>query len=155
MSMSIGEARRIVLAAQGFGRSRLECPSVRHLRGTAERLNLFQIDSVNVPTRAHYLPAFSRLGGYDCALLDGDAWGPTRQRRMFEHRAHEASLLPLDLHPLLRWRMARAKRDEIGSQGLRRFALDLRPEANAVLERITAEGPLTAADFENGLSRSG
>ena len=155
MSVSLREARRIVLAAQGFGRARPDSPSVRHLRGTAERLNLFQIDSVNVLTRAHYLPAFSRLGSYDRALLEGDAWGPKRQRRMFEYWAHEASLLPLDLHPLLRWRMARAERGEIGYQALRRFAVERRAEADAVLERITAEGPLAAADFENGSSRSG
>ena len=105
--------------------------------------------------RAHYLPAFARLGGYDRALLEGDAWGPLRQRRMFEYWAHDASLLPVDLHPLLRWRMARAERGEIGSQRLRRFAHELRAEAEAVLERITAEGPLTAADFENGSSRTG
>ncbi|MDR6116038.1 MULTISPECIES: DNA glycosylase AlkZ-like family protein [unclassified Sphingomonas] len=123
------------------------------MRGAAERLNLFQIDSVNVLTRAHYLPAFSRLGGYDRALLEGDAWGPKRQRRMFEYWAHEASLLPLDLHPLLRWRMARAERGEIGYQALRRFATERRAEADAVLKRITAEGPLAAADFENGSSR--
>ena len=155
MSISNREARRIVLAAQGFGRSRPERPSVRHLRGIAERLNLFQIDSVKVLTRAHYLPAFSRLGGYDRGLLEADAWGPKRQRRMFEYWAHEASLLPLDLHPLLRWRMARAERGEIGYQALRRFAVERRDEADAVLERITAEGPLAAADFENGSSRSG
>jgi uncharacterized protein YcaQ len=69
--------------------------------------------------------------------------------------AHEASLLPLDLHPLLRWRMARAERGEIGYQGLRRFAAERRAEAQAVLDRITAEGPMTAADFENGSSKSG
>ena len=126
-----------------------------HLRDTADRLGLFQIDSVNVLTRAHYLPAFSRLGGYDRALLERAAWGPVRQRRLFEYWAHEASLLPIDLHPLLRWRMARAERGEIGYQALRRFANERRPEAEAVLERIIAEGPLTAADFEDGASRSG
>lgn len=155
MSISASEARRIALAAQGFGRPRPERPSGRHLRSFAGRLNLFQIDSVNVLTRAHYLPAFARLGDYDRALLEGDAWGALRQRRMFEYWAHEASLLPLDLHPLLRWRMARAERGEIGYQALRRFAAERSTEADAVLERITAEGPLAAADFENGSSRSG
>ncbi|MEK9209631.1 winged helix-turn-helix domain-containing protein [Sphingomonas sp. 2378] len=155
MDISKGEARRIALAAQGFGRRWPEQPSGRHLRSVAAQLNLFQIDSVNVLTRAHYLPAFSRLGGYDQALLESDAWGPLRRRRMFEYWAHEASLLPLDLHPLLRWRMARAERGEIGYQALRRFAVERRAEADAVLERITAEGPLAAADFESGSSRSG
>ncbi|VXD00449.1 winged helix-turn-helix domain-containing protein [Sphingomonas sp. 8AM] len=155
MTISRIEARRIVLAAQGFGRARPALVSAQHLRSTVDRLNLFQIDSVNVLTRAHYLPAFARLGGYDRALLEQAAWGPKRQRRLFEYWAHEASLLPLDLHPLLRWRMAQAARGEAGYQTLRRFALERRAEADAVLERIVAEGPLAAADFDRGASRSG
>ena len=125
------------------------------MRRVLDRLGLFQIDSVNVLTRAHYLPAYSRVGSYDRADLEKAAWGERRHRRMFEYWAHEASLLPLDMHPLLRWRMARAERGEIGYQALRRFAAEHRPEAERVLERITAEGPLAAADFENGVSRSG
>ena len=154
-ALSLRDARRIVLAAQGFGGPRAERTTAAQFRRTLDRLGLFQIDSVNVLARAHYLPAFSRIGGYDRALLDHDAWGPKRQRRMFEFWAHEASLLPLDLHPLLRWRMARAERGEIGYQSLRRFAAERRPEAQAVLDRIVAEGPLTAAAFEDGASRSG
>ncbi|MBY9061770.1 winged helix DNA-binding domain-containing protein [Sphingomonas yunnanensis] len=155
LNFSLIEARRIALAAQGFGRRLPDRPGAAQLRGTAERLGLFQIDSVNVLTRAHYLPAFARLGGYDRALLERDAWGPPRHRRLFEYWAHEASLLPLELHPLLRWRMARAERGEAGYVRLRRFAGEDRAQAMAVLERIAGEGPLTAADFENGASRSG
>ncbi|SFR83635.1 winged helix-turn-helix domain-containing protein [Sphingomonas jatrophae] len=155
LSLSSRDARRIALAAQGFGSPPPSQPSATHLRRTIDRLGLFQIDSVNVLTRAHYLPAFSRLGIYDRALLEQAAWGPRRQRRLFEYWAHEASLLPLDLHPLLRWRMAQAERGDAGYKGLRVFASDLRHEAQAVLDRITAEGPLAAADFENGSSRSG
>ncbi|MGV2497478.1 winged helix-turn-helix domain-containing protein [Pelagerythrobacter aerophilus] len=155
ITLSLEDARRIVLAAQGFGACRPERPGRAHVRRTLERLGLFQIDSVNVLSRAHYLPAFSRLGSYDRTLLERDAWGAKRQRRVFEYWAHEASLLPLDLHPLLRWRMARAERGEIGYRGLKRFAAEQRPEAQAVLNRITAEGPMTAADFENGSSKSG
>jgi uncharacterized protein YcaQ len=153
--LSLREARRIALAAQGFGIRHSERAHGTHLRKTIDRLGLLQIDSVNVLTRAHYLPAFSRLGGYDRTLLERDAWGPRRHRRLFEYWAHEASLLPLDLHPLLRWRMARAERGEIGYQALRRFATERRGEAQAVLDRIMAEGPMAAADFENGSGRSG
>ena len=153
--LSLEDARRIALAAQGFGIRRPDRPTAAHLGKTLGRLGLFQIDSVNVLARAHYLPAFSRLGNYDRKLLDRDAWGATRHRRAFEYWAHEASLLPLDLQPLLRWRMARAERGEIGYQGLKRFAAERRPEAQAVLERIAAEGPMAAADFENGSSKSG
>ena len=87
-------ARRIALAAQGFGVKRPEAPGAAHLRRNLERLHLHQIDSVNVLSRAHYLPAFSRLGHYDRGDLDRLAWGKRRERRLFEYWAHEASLLP-------------------------------------------------------------
>ena len=69
-TISLAQARRIALAAQGFGVRRPEAPSSVHLGRTIDRLHLHQIDSVNVLSRAHYLPAFSRLGGYDRAVLD-------------------------------------------------------------------------------------
>jgi uncharacterized protein YcaQ len=153
--ISLAQARRIALSAQGFGRSRPAAVNQGHLRRTIDRLGLHQIDSVNVVSRAHYLPAFSRLGGYDRTLLDRAAWGPKRERRMFEYWAHEASLLPLDLHPLLRWRMARADRGGSGWSALRAYATDRRAEAMAVLDRFRSEGPLAISDFEHGRSRAG
>ena len=153
--LSLPTARRIALAAQGFGRPRPEQVSWRQLAGNLQRLALHQIDSVNVLTRAHYVPAFSRLGRYDRTLLDRAAWGAKRDRRLFEYWAHEASLVPIELHPLLRWRMARADRGEAGWRGLRAFAGERRGEAEAVLARIRSEGPMAASDFEHGRSRSG
>jgi uncharacterized protein YcaQ len=142
-------ARRIALAAQGFGAPRPALVTSGHLRRTLDRLALHQIDSVNVLSRAHYLPAFSRLGRYDRALFERAAWGPRSQRRMFEYWAHEASLLPLDLHPLLRWRMDRADRGLLRSAGMRAYAHERRGEAMALLDRIRASGPLAASDVES------
>ncbi|WP_206612739.1 winged helix-turn-helix domain-containing protein [Paenirhodobacter populi] len=151
--ISPAQARRIALAAQGFGTARPASPHQGHLRRTVERLGLHQIDSVNVLTRAHYLPAFSRLGGYDRDLLNRAAWGRRGERRLFEYWAHEASLLPLATHPLLRWRMDRADRGAAGYSSMRAIARDRRAEAMAVLDRIRQEGPLAASDFES--SRTG
>jgi hypothetical protein len=153
--LSLPDARRVALAAQGFGASRPAAVNGGHLRRTLERLSLHQIDSVNVLVRAHYMPAFSRLGAYDRALLDEAAWGRPSSRRLFEYWAHEASLLPFELHPLLRWRMARADRGEFGWGSMRAFARERRGEAEAVLARISDDGPMAASDFEHGRSRSG
>ena len=153
--ISAVQARRIALAAQGFGSSHPRVAGTAQLRRVLDRLQLHQIDSVNVLARAHYLPAFSRLGCYDRAQFEAMAWGPKRSRRMFEYWAHEASLLPVELHPLLRWRMARAERGEIGWRMLRLFAHERRAEADAVLARIRDEGPMAASDFEEGKGRSG
>jgi hypothetical protein len=146
-TLSSAEARRIALAAQGLAGPRRAGPvTAGRLARTADTLSLHQIDSVNVLARAHYMPAFSRLGAYDTRLLDRAAWG--KPRRMFEYWAHEASLLPLDLHPLLRWRMAKAERGEWGWASLRAFSGERRAEADAVLARLAAEGPLAAGAFE-------
>lgn len=155
-SLSAREARRIALAAQGFDRARPgTAATARALAGTLSRLHLHQVDSVNVLVRAHYLPAFSRLGAYDRGLIDAAAWGPRPGRRLFEYWAHECSLLPLDLHPLFRWRMARADRGIGCYGGLRRFAGEARPVAMAVLARIRAEGAQSAGDVEGGKGKGG
>ena len=108
-TVSAPAARRIALAAQGFGIPRPDgATNAGHVKRAIDRLGLLQIDSVNVLARAHYLPLFSRLGNYDSDHLDRLAWGRKSQRGLFEFWAHEASLLPLASHPLLRWRMARA-----------------------------------------------
>jgi uncharacterized protein len=146
-TLSLAAARRIALAAQGLAGPRPPGPvGTRRLVRLLDRLGLHQIDSVNVLARAHYLPAFSRLGPYPRELLDRAAW--RRPRRLFEYWAHEASLLPLELHPLLRWRMARAERGEGLWRSMRAFAGERKAEADAVFARIAAEGPLAASDFE-------
>jgi uncharacterized protein YcaQ len=143
--LSAAQARRVALAAQGFAEAPLGREvDARALRArVVDKVGLIQIDSVNVLQRAHYLPAFARLGAYDVALLDKlSHYAP---RRLFEYWGHEASLIPVELHPHLRWRMRRAHDDAWG--GMRRIARD-RPElVAAVLEDLRARGPLTASQL--------
>jgi hypothetical protein len=113
------------LAAQGFtGASRPQTVTWAHMAPMIRRLNLLQIDSVNVLVRSHYLPLFSRLGAYRHASLDERSFGQ-KKRALFECWAHEASLLPLDLHPLMRWRMAQAR---LRCSWLQRCCCLLRPQ---------------------------
>src|ERR1700722_14898059 len=104
-------ARRIGLAAQGFGRRRpagAAGPTARQIMALIERLGLLQLDSVNVFLRAHYMPGFSRLGPYDTGGLDRLAGPPPGRlnRQLVEYWAHEASLVPFETHRRLRWRMS-------------------------------------------------
>jgi uncharacterized protein len=147
--LSQAQARRIALAAQGFGEARPGAPSRRHVHRVLDRLHLLQIDSVNVLVRAHYMPLFSRLGLYDRALLDSAAW-QRRKRAAFEYWGHEASLIRLDLHPLFRWRMARAERGEGVYSGLAAFGREKRAFIDACLKEIGARGPISAGELENG-----
>lgn len=118
------------------------------MRRSIEQLGLLQIDSVNVLARAHYLPLFSRLGAYDRSQLD--ALVTARPKRFFEYWGHEASILPIDCQPLLRWRMDRAARGIGVWSQLAAFANARRPEAEALLNRIRTEGPLAASDVAGG-----
>ena len=137
------QARRIALAAQGFADRRPARPDARALARVVDAVALFQINSVNVLTRAHYMPLFSRLGPYPKAMLDR-AHGRA-PRRMFEYWAHEASLVRVDLHPALRFRMARAHVHAWG--GMRRLAAE-QPELVAwVLNEVRANGPVTAREI--------
>lgn len=143
--LSIEQARRIALAAQGFGKARPTAKiTARHLGEVVESLGVVQIDSVNVLARSHYLPFFSRLGNYDRQLLHHAA-GKT-PRKIFEYWAHEASYAPVATHRLLRWRMANWQQG--AWRGVRQFA-DKNPAlVQLVLEAVKEHGPLTATDVE-------
>lgn len=143
-ALSAAQARRVALAAQGFDRPRPSAPAgARTMLQTVQRLGVLQIDSVNVLARAHYLPLFSRLGPYDRDRLDQASW--RAPRRLFEYWGHEASLLPVALQPLLRWRMARAADDAWG--GMRRVATEQPQLVARVLEDVRAHGPISAAQL--------
>jgi uncharacterized protein YcaQ len=101
VTLSLLEARRLAVASQGFG-ARPPAPSVAHVCKLAARLHAFQIDSVNVLVRAHYVPAFARLGPYRMEALDSLAY---RKRELFEYWGHAGCLLPILLYPLVRYRM--------------------------------------------------
>lgn len=139
------QARRVALAAQGFGAPRPSRPvTMRDVQATVTRLGQFQIDSINVVERAHFLPLFSRLGPYDTALLLRAAHEPPR--RLFEYWGHAASLIDVTLQPLLRFRMQAGFRDVWS--GVQRVA-DEQPELVAhVLAEVTARGPVSSRDLE-------
>ena len=151
--LSLRSARRIALAAQGFVDPRpAGTVDRRHLRRVVGRTHLLQMDSVNVFERAHYLPLFSRLGPYDRTLLERAAYG---HRDLFEYWGHEASLLPMSLHPLLRWRMERAAALGEG-WGRTVRVMDEHPGfVEQVLQRVRDEGPVSAGQLHEGERRGG
>src|SRR5437868_3910738 len=141
-SLSARQARRIALAAQGLAAPRpTGAISRRAIRSLAERLGVIQIDSVNVLVRTHYLPAFSRLGAYPREHLETEAWGP--RPSLFEYWGHEASLMPLRMQPLLRWRMAEASSGTGIWSGLARFGRERRDYIDNILTEIERRGPVT------------
>jgi len=151
MNLTTTQARRIALGAQGFTRPRPGLDgqiASRHLNRVIERLGFFQIDSVNVLVRAHYMPLFSRLGPYDRELLHRAA--SRRPRRLFEYWAHEAALVDVNLWQAFQFRMESGAR----MWGNMARIIQEKPEFVAwVLEEVRAKGPLTAREIEHDAPR--
>jgi uncharacterized protein YcaQ len=136
VALSIVDARRIALAAQGFGRVHRGATDLARLSSVIDRIGVLQIDSVNVLVRSQELPIFARIGDHDRSVV---AKAVTRGK-MFEYWVHEASLAPVELHPFMRWRMARPH-PWLGNYYSRNRAL-----VERLYRRVRDDGPLKAAD---------
>ncbi|HEX7145900.1 MAG TPA: crosslink repair DNA glycosylase YcaQ family protein [Actinomycetota bacterium] len=144
-ALSIDQARRVVLAAQGLAapaRARPAGPAT--LGATLERLGAIQIDSINVVARSHELVLAARAGPHDRAAFDRLVY---RRRAGFEYWGHAASFLPMASFRLCLPRMRRL------TQATRGWWVDIRRRNQhlygPVLDRIRAEGPLAASAFRD------
>ena len=147
--VSAAQARRIALAAQGFGAPRNGTPGTRQVNLTIQRLGLLQIDSVNVFERSHYLPLFARLGPYDKASVDRLTF--SRTAKYVEYWAHVASLIPIESWPLFRWRM-REMRERSESKP-DSWIHSNRPMLEWLRSELAAKGPLRVGEIEHDANK--
>jgi uncharacterized protein len=148
-TLTLARARRLALGAQGFAtprpRGRVDR---RHVRALFERTGLLQVDSVNVLVRAQEMPLFARLGPHSRDLLPRLA----RDAELFEYWGHEASLIPVEHHPLLRWRMEQASGH--AWRGVRELNRRRPDYVDAIYEEVVARGPITAGELDPGRPRN-
>lgn len=142
-TISPASARRIALAAQGFGTQRDSVVGTRQLNLVIQRLGLLQIDSVNVFERSHYLPVFARLGSYDKALLDKLTFA--RRSPYTEYLAHVATFIPLADLPLFGFRKARIR----AKYAQHPWVVANRTMLDWLLAELAHHGPLPASRFEH------
>ena len=149
-SLSLAQARRIALVAQGFRDPRHTVPTMRTFSRTLRRTAVLQIDSVNVLQRAHYMPLFSRMGPYDVDLLHRAAKGTARRpRSIVEYWAHAAAFMPVELWPYMRHRMRGYE-----ARGHEWSAVRHRPElVDSLLAEVRDRGASTSRDLDDGLPR--
>ncbi len=138
--LSISQARRLALGAQGFAKARPAKVDRRHLRAVMERLRILQMDTIPVICRPQQLVPFSRLGPYDEALFEKIAY---KDDEWFESWAHEAALIPVADEPLLRWRQ-----EEMSGKG-HWSAAGSDEYVNSVLAELDERGPLLAKQLED------
>jgi uncharacterized protein YcaQ len=144
-SLSLSQARRIALHAQGFG-DRRPAGKVdrRHVRKVFDRVDLIQIDSVNVLARSQELPLFARLGPHQRDALPRMA----ADGELFEYWCHEASLLPMSHWPLLAWRRDRPIEDFWPSMA-KQMTAELKAYIQSVYDEVRDRGPLTAGELSD------
>lgn len=146
--LSNAQARRIALQAQGFAAKRpTGRVDRRHLRKVLDHIGLIQIDSVNVLVRSQELPLFARLGAHPRSLI----WDASEAGELFEYWVHVASHAPVELHPLMRWRMA-GKHAWNASDDLERRRPGYLDE---VLDRIRTTGPVMSAELDQRVGKKG
>ena len=146
VELSADDARRLALSSLGLGAKRPVRAGVTHVRATVGRLSAIQIDSVNVLTRAHYLPTFSRYGPYPTRALDTLAHG---KRELFEYWGHAACFLPIDLYPLMRWRMQNQCVAWCGVSAKQKRYME------AVHQEVVERGPIAAGELSMGGKSTG
>lgn len=140
-TLSIADARALALAAQGFDTPRpANKATQRHVNSLISRLGVIQIDSVNVLVRSQELPLFSRLGNHDRNAIPK----ATESQKIFEYWGHEAAHLPVEIHPLFRWKMEAARLGKARHWGLTSFYDNNKVFVKRMLKHVETNGPTTA-----------
>ena len=151
-SLSIADARSIALAAQGFDTARPKTKATqRHVDALIARLGVIQIDSVNVLVRSQELPLFARLGNHDRNAIPK----ATEAQKLFEYWGHEAAHLPVDLHPLFRWKMNAARTGKVTHWGLTSFYEENKAFVKRTLKHVTTNGPTTSRELSTRTEKKG
>lgn len=141
------QARRLALRAQGLDGARRPGRGVNGAAATVERLGYVQIDTIAVIERAHEHVFWTRQPSYRTTYLQR----LMRERRVFEYWTHAASYVPMADYRYYRGRMRWHASGDGGADWLR----ENRTVVEHVRKRIETEGPLLAADFQDGQGRRG
>jgi uncharacterized protein YcaQ len=151
-SLSIADARALALAAQGFDTARPKTKATqRHVDALISRLGVIQIDSVNVLVRSQELPLFSRLGNHNRNAIPK----ATEQQKLFEYWGHEAAHLPVEIHPLFRWKMEAARLGKAKHWGLTSFYDDNKAFVRRMLKHVETHGPTTSRELSTRTEKKG
>ena len=142
--LTIVEARSLALAAQGFDKPRTKTKSTTaDAVAVIKKLGVIQIDSVNVLVRSQELPLFSRLGDHDRNAISK----ATSHRKIFEYWGHEAAHLPVELHPVFRFKMHAARSGKLKHWGLTSFYADNKAFVRRILKHVEINGSTSARDL--------
>lgn len=138
---SRAKLRRIALRHQGLAGVRRIGTGVAGMCKTLERLGYVQIDTISVVARAHHHTFFTRVSGYEETAVNR----LLSARQAFEYWCHAAAYLPMRDY---RFAVPMMRATASGELALWNHRANAKTRA-WVLDRIRAEGPLFARDFEH------
>ena len=147
--LSISAARALHLAAQGLLQPRRRKAVKDDVLDAIRRMEMLQIDTINVVARSPYLVLWSRVGDYRPEWLDE----LLAEGKLFEYWAHEACFLPIEDYGLYRHRML-----DPSAMGWKYSATWMRERAGevaALLAHIRSRGPVRSSDFERSDGKAG
>ncbi len=151
-SLSIADARKLAVAAQGFDTPRPQTKATqRQVDAIIARLGVVQIDSVNVLVRSQELPLFARLGNHNRNAIPK----ATEAKKLFEYWGHEAAHLPVSLHPLFRWKMNAARTGKVTHWGLTSFYEENKAFVKRMLKHVEKNGPTTSRELSTRTEKKG
>lgn len=140
LKISNRDARRLWLDAQGLSAAPT---GPVDLPGTIRKLGFVQLDTIRVVARAHDHILWSRNQNYREPMLE-KCLG--RDRHVFEHFTHDASVIPMEFYPMWR-RQFRRLEEKVRGWEWHRGMLDEEGRAE-IRRRIEAEGPLSTKAFD-------
>ena len=114
------------------------------------RMGFVQVDSIRTVERAHHTILRSRNRTYRPAMLDRLL---ERDRSLFEHWTHDASVIPTAFYPVWR-RKFRREAARLREKYRRWHGPDFEAETGPLLDLIGREGPVRARDLERRPARN-
>lgn len=143
-------ARRLFLDRHALAEPPSGAATGSALAALIDRIGFVQVDSINTVERAHHMILFARRPAYRPAALDRLH---DRDRALFEHWTHDASVLPVDLFPC--WKHRFRRHAATRAEAWRNWLGDAHEgKLDAVLDRIAAQGPVTTAEVGEDEVRS-
>ena len=142
-------ARRVFLARHALADAPIGIRQCADLAALIDRIGFVQVDSITTVERAHHMILFARRPNYKPKVLKHLL---ERDRALFEHWTHDASILPTSLFPHWQHRFARDTH-RLRDNWRNWFREGYEAKFDEILNRIAAHGPVTSTDVGVGEAR--
>ncbi|MES2815919.1 MAG: crosslink repair DNA glycosylase YcaQ family protein, partial [Pseudomonadota bacterium] len=139
-------ARRLFLQRHALSEAPAGPASGQALHDLIERIGFVQVDSINTVARAHDMILWSRRQSFRPPALKRLL---EKDRSLWEHWTHDASILPTRLHGVWQHRFQRDEQ-RLHANWKSWFRDGYEAQFDSILNRIARDGPVGTADVGEG-----